>query len=375
MHVGIIGGGFAGRMATVRLRRAGHTVTLVDARPGFVERTRMHEAIARGRSITTSHAAFTGRLGATFVHARVIGIDDGEVVHTDGTLSFDRTLIAVGSVPDHSLPGIADHAHSLTGPTACARAHQALGALSAGSRVVVVGAGLTGLEVSTEIADAWPALRITLLGDPTVGLSAGGAQIVNRALEALGVTVSKARVRSLGPSGPETTEGHAPAALTVWAGGLRAPRWLERAGLPLDALGRIQVDDDLRVVGHPTVLAAGDCASTPLVMACATALPLACHAADTLIREAAGRETLPFDFGYAARFISLGRGRALAQHTRADGTPTDLTVGGRFGAWLKEGVLRYGAHVPSWEHRAGLRLYAAPSGRGHQLTALTREGT
>ena len=363
MHVGIIGGGFAGRTAAVRVRLAGHDATLIDGRSAFVERTRLHEAVARRRVIVQPHAAFADRIGARFVRARVAALEGARVRTASGdALDFDRVVLAVGSVPDLATPGVAEHAVSLTGPTEAHRAADRLTALPEGSRVAVVGAGLTGLELATEVASAHPGLRVLLIGDPTRALSPTGVRAVQRALQALRIEVAAMHVREVTPSGLQTSAGPVPAAMTLWAAGMRPPPWLTDAGLPLDATGRVRVDATLRVPDVPEVVAAGDCAATALRMACATAMPLACHAVQTLVDEARGRDPRPMRFGYVMRCISLGSGRGLVQLTRRDDTPAPTAFTGRLGAGIKEAVLRVAAGLPGWEHATHQPWYRWPQG-------------
>ncbi|MEM6929142.1 MAG: FAD-dependent oxidoreductase, partial [Myxococcota bacterium] len=151
MHVGIIGGGFAGRMAAVRLRRAGHAVTVIDAQRQHVERTRLHTAAASGRGVTVPHERLLGRVGARFVHDRVTALEDGRIVGAGRVVEVDRTLVAVGSEPVRDGPGVEEHALSLGSPEEARTIHRRLARLHAGARVVVVGAGLTGLELVTEV--------------------------------------------------------------------------------------------------------------------------------------------------------------------------------------------------------------------------------
>jgi selenide,water dikinase len=49
--------------------------------------------------------------------------------------------------------------------------------------------------------------------------------------------------------------------LVIWTAGAFAPPWLRESGLAVDERGFILVDDQLRSVSHPEVLAAGDCAT------------------------------------------------------------------------------------------------------------------
>jgi NADH:ubiquinone reductase (H+-translocating) len=329
----VVGGGYAGRMALVRLRSAGVPATLVDARPDWVERTRLHEAAVRGVDVTYPLAPFAARVGAGFVQGRVARVEDRAVLLDDGrALPFQACVVAAGST-----------SAALDDPAAI---HGQLRALSDGARVSVVGAGLTGIELATEIAESRPGLRVTLHG-PLRDLSAAGERVLADTFAHLGLDHDPAYADA-----PD-------ADLVLRTVGFRAPAWLASSGLPVDADGRVIVDGALRVPGR-AVVAAGDCAATPLRMSCASAMPMGCHAADTAARLLRGDEPRPLAFGFFARCVSLGRSAGLFQLVHPDDRPRATAFGGRTGATIKEWILTSVARMPEWEAGAGVSLYAWP---------------
>ncbi|GAA1821622.1 FAD-dependent oxidoreductase [Planosporangium flavigriseum] len=157
--------------------------------------------------------------------------------------------------------------------------------------LAVVGGGLTGIELAAELAETYPDWQVRLLSGTVLGagLSERGRTHVRATLATMGVRVAEGRhVRSA---------DEVDADVVVWAASMTAVTDLaERAGLAVDAAGRIRVDEALRSVSHPEVYAAGDAAAATapvpglLRMACATALPTGAHAAAALLtgRSAAG---------------------------------------------------------------------------------------
>lgn len=360
MKVTVIGGGFGGRMAAARAVRSGHDVTLVDARSWFVERTRLHEAAARGRRVTWPHAAFAARIGARFIQGRIVGVEGGGVQLADGrTIDGDRAILAIGS---RTVEG-PDETYGLSGPEAAARIHAALSELEDGSPVAVVGAGLTGIELVGEIATAWPRLRPVLVGRPD-GLSSRGQAWLTRRFADLGIRSVTARATGVGPSCVRTRGPSVDAELTVWTAGFAPAAGLADLGLPRTADGRIAVDEALRVQGRSDVLAIGDCAGTGLRMACATALPAACQAVRTIDADARGRPAAAFRFGYVASAVAVGRGGALVQWTDAQGHPRDQIWGGLPAVAMKQALLGLAAELPGWEHGLGCNLYGWSQPRG-----------
>jgi NADH dehydrogenase len=344
----VVGQGFAGRMATQRLRAAGVEVTAIDARAQAIERTRLHEAAARLRQIGAAHR-----------QGRVVEISPGRVLLEDGQeLRCDAVVVAAGSgVDDRGVPGVWEHAYHVDTDESAQRLHRAL---PAEGRVRVVGAGLTGIELATEIAEAHPGLTVSLLGQRT-GWSARGEQLLQDALDALRIESVSASVTEVRPDGLQTDQGWLPSDLTVWAAGMRAPQWLARSGLPVDDSGRVVVDATLAVPGREGIVVAGDCASTELRMACATAMPMGCHAADTVIRLLRGQEPKPMSFSYVVRCVSLGRRRALMQGVDPRDRPT-WALGGRGPAIVKETILRAVARMHDLESSIGLPIFGWKAG-------------
>lgn len=124
----------------------------------------------------------------------------------------------------------------------------------------MIGLGLTGVEVASEVAEAWPALRVSLLGSSLLpGISDGGRRYARVALAALGVEVIEgAEVRAVTADAVELAGGaRRPSAVTVWAGGFGGSAPAVASDWPLDARGRIVVDADLGVSGGSGVFAAG----------------------------------------------------------------------------------------------------------------------
>ncbi len=215
--------------------------------------------------------------------------------------------------------------------------------------MAVVGAGLTGLETATELAETYPRLATTLVTAGTVGadLSDRGAAHVRRVCARLGVRlVERAAVTEVRADGLTLADGTDEAAdVVVWTAGFAVGDLAARAGLAVDAHGRVLVDPALRSTSHPDVVAVGDAAAavrtdgSVVRMACATAMPAAQHAARTVAALLAGDEPRPWRFRYAVRCVSLGRRDGLLQVVHADDRPRALVLTGRAAARVKEAIV------------------------------------
>jgi len=117
-------------------------------------------------------------------------------------------------------------------------------------RVAVVGAGAAGVEMAMAIGSGSGA-RVTLYSDRSMFRPALARRIA-RQLDANGV--------ELLPQAYAEGTG-SPSDLVVWTAGATALPWLRTSGLAVDERGFVLVDETLRSVSHPEVLAAGDCAT------------------------------------------------------------------------------------------------------------------
>jgi selenide,water dikinase len=138
----------------------------------------------------------------------------------------------------------------------------------------VVGSGLAALEVVLALRQRWPQRRLQLQ-----------ARNLDRLPVSLRSALRRARIQLLAAE-------HELCGPVLNCSGSRAPAWLAASGLPCDDRGRLRTNASLQVLGHPEILAAGDCAvidAAPRppsgVWAVRAALPLA----QTLEALAAGR--------------------------------------------------------------------------------------
>jgi NADH dehydrogenase len=345
-RVVVLGGGYGGQLAAQSLAwRTDAAVTLVNDGDRFVQRVRLHQ-LATGQPVDEPRFAdLLDGTGVRFVDDRVLGLDlDAHRVELrdGGALEYDVLVYALGS---HA--AVPEHAHDVSTPHGAARLATRLVDARV-RRVAVVGAGLTGIETATELAED-PRRTTTLVtaGALDDDLSPRGAAHVRRVAGRLGLRlVEHAAVAAVHPGGLTLADGtEEPADVVVWTGGLVVSDLAARAGLAVDAHGRVLVDAALRSTSHPEVVAIGDAAAGHAAdgglvrMACATAMPAAQHAARTVAALLAGREPRPWRFRYAIRCVSLGRRDGLVQVVHTDDRPRELALTGRAAARVKEAIV------------------------------------
>ncbi|MCK8615040.1 NAD(P)/FAD-dependent oxidoreductase [Gordonia sp. C13] len=351
-HVVVLGAGYAGAMAANRLRRnPAVDVTVVNPQPFFVQRIRLHQFIARTGEPQTSFDDVLGD-GIDVVVGTATRIDaDARRVHVGSGehLDYDYLIYAIGSrhhLPD--IPGAADHALSASDWAAAQHLRERIDALEPGAPVVVVGGGLTGVELAGELAER--GFAVTLAGGGVVAPSVGerGHRATLRQLGRLGVDVLEdARVTAVAASRvlieTEGREQVLPSAATVFATGFRAPALAADSGLTTDGIGRLQTDDSLTSVDDDRILGAGDAVAVQgitLRMSCQAAEPLGAQVAEAVLARIAGDRPIPVDQAFVAQCTSIGRHAATLQFTRRDDSPARAVVTGRLAALAKEVVCR-----------------------------------
>jgi len=153
--------GYAGTLAANRLRqRPDIEITLVNSRPVFVERIRLHQLVADTGAATADYATLLGEGVRLIVDTveRIENADRRVQLASGAELNYDYLIYAVGSTgaqpTDLSrVPGAAEFAHSVADLEGAQRLHYALADLPHNAPITVVGAGLTGIETASELAE------------------------------------------------------------------------------------------------------------------------------------------------------------------------------------------------------------------------------
>jgi NADH dehydrogenase len=214
---------------------------------------------------------------------------------------------------------------------------------------VVVGAGPTGVELAGAISDiAGHHLtkefrsidprqsRIILLeGGPRVlptypeDLSASA----ERQLKDMGVEVrTNAMVTNIEDGIVSVGKEKIPASVILWGAGVAASSLGKMLGVPVDRAGRVIVQPDLTVPGHPEVFIAGDLASAtrnngqPVPGVAPAAIQMGKFTARQIKRSVEGKQRENFEYWDKGSLATIGRSRAVADFGK-------LHISGYF-AWL-----------------------------------------
>lgn len=349
----VIGGGYSGTLAANHLRMRGNwqmpDITLVNPRPKFVERIRLHQHAAGNYDAAVDYGTLLGQgIDLVVDTATRVDVANRTVELASGrALRYDYLVYAVGStgaVPA-SVPGATEFAYPIAEFEQAHRLRTAITTLHPDAPVTVVGAGLTGVETAAELAEQGRKVTLVCGGQLAPSLSEPGRRSAAKVLRKLGVQVLESDiVMEVRSDAVVFADGAVrPSALTIWTAGFGVPELAVASGLHTDELGRLLTDETLTSIDDDRIVAAGDCASpsgVPLRMCCASASQLGPQAANTVLHRIAGISPAPFAYGIPGSCTSLGRHAGILQLGRQDDTPVNLFIGGRVGARLKEAICK-----------------------------------
>ena len=328
----ILGAGYAGLMAALRLSRKRRKlrIALVSASDRFLERVRLQESIvapvaARIPSISaflagTNIEFFCGRVTSLDADKRCVRVASGA---QEREIMFDEAICAFGSDVDvDGVPGAAEHAYRLEvaegprSPSALRARLQENGDRPV--RVITVGGAETSVEVAGEIKTAWPNAEMTMISSSRCGDFKGPRveNAVRTELARLGVNmIDRETITEVRPAEVMTDKGRSvPFDICVWSGGLHSAPIARGAGLATDPQGRIWVDPNLRSISHSHIIAIGDAAhpvaptGAPYRLSAFVAIISGAYAADMILAQRAKRRLDPFSFSTFGQGVAIGRG-------------------------------------------------------------------
>ncbi|MGH7433526.1 MAG: NAD(P)/FAD-dependent oxidoreductase [Candidatus Methylomirabilales bacterium] len=362
-HVVIIGGGFGGLYAAQSLKRAPVRVTLLDRRNFHLFQPLLYQ-VATGQLSPANIAAPLRAILKRQENIRVllaeaidIDVTNRRVVLSDGELSYDTLIVATG-VRHHYFgrdewQRLAPGLKTIEDATEIRR--RILVAFEAAEResdpeklrgwltFVIVGGGPTGVELAGAVGEI---ARHTLTrdfraidpADARIVLVEGMDRVLppypaslsaraEAALNRLGVTVrTGAMVTDIQVDVVTIRSGERseqiPTRTVMWAAGVQASTLggilASATGAAVDRVGRVVVEPDLSVVGHPEIFVIGDLAhfghqtGKPLAGVAPVAMQQGRYVATLIMRRLRGETMPPFRYRDHGNMATIGRAEAVA---------------------------------------------------------------
>ena len=355
-QVVIVGGGFAGLDAARRLRKVRCEVTIVDRHNHHVFQPLLYQVATAGLSPGDIASPIRwilrrqDRLRVLLANVERIDTAARQLILDRGDrVPYDYLIVCAGAA--HSYFGHDEWSRIAPGlktlDDALALRRRLLLAFEEAERepsperqrilltFVIIGGGPTGVELAGALAEiARHALRKEFdLVDPAsarIILVEAGASILEsfpedlrasaaRALERLGVQVrTGSKVTNVTEGAVSIGEERLEAHTIVWAAGVAAESISRDLGPHLDRAGRVIVNPDLSVPGHPEIFVAGDLASfshqtgKPLPGVAQVAKQEGARAGANVARLIAGQPTRAFRYLDPGNMATIGRNAAIA---------------------------------------------------------------
>jgi NADH dehydrogenase len=353
-QVVIVGAGFGGLETAKALRRAPVDITVLDRHNHHCFQPLLYQVATA--ALSPAEVAWPIRhilrrqRNATVLMAEVTGVDTAarQVQTNAGAVPYDYLILATGAT------------HSYFGHDDWAAAAPGLKTIEDGLRIrrelliafeqaelaideaekrrlltfVIIGGGATGVEMAGAIAEI---ARHTLVRDfrridPSTAriiLIEAGPRILpampedlsayaQKSLERMGVEVmTSTRVTKCDAGGVDLEQGRIDARTLVWAAGVvasPAARWLN---VPHDRAGRVTVEKNLSVPGHPEIFVVGDTAAVqdekarPVPGIAPAAKQMGRYVGKLIAARIAGQASQSFRYRHAGDLATIGRRAAI----------------------------------------------------------------
>jgi len=354
----IVGAGFAGLTAARRIARLPVQVTVIDRKNHHTFQPLLYQVATAGLSPGEIAAPIRwilrGHRNVEVLLEEVVDfkLEEKKLITREQVLDYDFLVIASGAThayfghPEWEplAPGLKTIEDALEIRRRVLLAFELAERQNANNDVqsgsplqfVVIGGGPTGVELAGTLAEiAHHALnhefrkidpkqtRILLLeGGPRV-LGPYSEELSSKAedqLRRLGVEVrTSSIVTRIEPGAVWVGDKTIPASVVLWAAGVAASPLGRKLGVPVDRAGRVLVEPDLSIPGHPEVLVIGDLASLSdengkmLPGVAPVAIQQGDWVAETIARDLEHQPRRNFVYHDKGSLATIGRAAAVAQ--------------------------------------------------------------
>ena len=354
-HIVIVGAGFGGLEAAKKLGNEDVRVTVIDRTNYHLFQPLLYQVATAELSpadiAAPVRAILSKRINVEVILAEVerVDVDLKKLQMADGEMAYDYLILATGARhsyfghPEWEVlaPGLKsledgveirrrillafEYAEKTSDEAAC----------NAAMTFVIVGGGPTGVEMAGAIAeiaryalakdfrhiDPTKARVILVEGEPRVLASYPEDLQISamKQLADLGVEVrTNACATNLSEAGLQVGDEFIPCRVKVWAAGNIASFVGKTLSVPVDGVGRVIVNQDLTIPGHPEVQVIGDLANfshqtgQPLPGVSPVAMQQGRHAARNILAMIDNRKPQRFWYWNKGSMATIGRNKAVA---------------------------------------------------------------
>ncbi|KAF0821884.1 NAD(P)/FAD-dependent oxidoreductase [Cytobacillus firmus] len=342
----ILGGGYGGMRALARLLPNqlpdDVSITLIDRVPYHCLKTEYY-ALAAG-TISDQHVRVSfpehQRLTIKYGEVTNISIEENKVyLQGEEPVSYDDIIIGLGCEDKyHNVPGADIHTYSIQTIEKSRRTYEALNNLSPGSVVGIVGAGLSGVELASELNESRPDLKVKLFDRGKHILSAFSERlstyVENWFLEHNVEIINQSNITKVEEKTLYNHDEPIHCDAIVWTAGIQPNKVVRDMNVEKDPQGRVVLTKHHNIPGNEHVYVVGDCASLPHAPSAQLAEGQAEQIVQILLKRWKGEElpeTLPV-IKLKGVLGSLGKKHGF-------GLVAERPITGRVARLLKSGIL------------------------------------
>ncbi|MEM9136098.1 MAG: NAD(P)/FAD-dependent oxidoreductase [Cyanobacteria bacterium P01_F01_bin.42] len=385
----ILGGGFGGLYTALKLQnypwsRVGQPqITLIDQNERFVFLPFLYELLTNEMQLWEIAPTFEQLLAKSSVHKtadvqfmrdEVTAIDPDSkqiTLKKNGSLDCDRLVLALGGeTPLDTVPGAAEHATTFRSLDDVTKLKEKLYQLelqvNKNIRVVVVGAGPSGVELSCKLSDRLGKRGNICLVDRNDAILKTSSDFNRQAaIKALGdrnVTLKlNTNVQEVSEDAITLSETSAPlpADLVLWTIGNAMPTVIQSLNLPKNERGQILTEPTLQVQDFPELYAIGDLAAgqdvsqQPIPKTAQAAFQAADYLAWNIWASLTGRSLRSFRYSHLGEMLTLGKDEAAL-------AGLGLTLDGPLANLARRAVYLYRFPTPEHQLNVGLQWILKP---------------
>ncbi|MBM6618690.1 NAD(P)/FAD-dependent oxidoreductase [Bacillus suaedaesalsae] len=274
-HLVLLGGGYGNMRVLLRLLPnqlpENVQITLIDRVPYHCLKTEYY-ALAAG-TISDQHVRVTypehprlsikyGEITEIDIESKLIYLQDQESV------SYDDLVIGLGCEDKyHGVPGAEEHTYSIQTISKSRMAYQALNNLGPNSVVGIVGGGLSGVELASELSESRPDLRIKLFDRGKHILSMFPERLSNYVenwFHSHGVEViNQSNITKVEENTIYNHDEPIHCDVMVWTAGIQPTKVVRQLDVEKDQQGRVVLTNQHNLPNDEHVYVVGDCASLP----------------------------------------------------------------------------------------------------------------
>ncbi len=353
-HVVVIGAGFGGLYAVKNLARAPVRITIIDRSNHHLFQPLLYQvataAVSPGDIAQPIRHIFRNfqNIHVLMASAETIDLENRRVQLSDGFVTYDYLIVATGATHayfghdewKHVAPGLKSLEDAIDMRRMFLMAFEQAEKESdpkrreALMRFVIVGAGPTGVELAGTMADV---SRLALSkefrninpGEAKVILLEGGARVLpayppelsasaKKQLEKRGVEVrTNALVTNVEKGAVHIGDEKIETESIFWAAGVAASSLGKAFGIPTDRSGRVKVNPDLTIQGHPEIFVIGDLAAVvdaegkQVPGVAPAAIQMGQYSAKAIRAKLKGKSIKPFVYWDKGNIATIGRSAAV----------------------------------------------------------------